>query len=49
MAKKPTYGDLIDLFEQSEHDEDILLFQFKKIFPKVSIGRPKDFMIQYLV
>ena len=42
-SKKPTYGDLIDLFERFERNEDLLLFHFKKIYPEISIGRPKRF------
>lgn len=42
MARKPTYGELIDLFKKSEHNED-LLSHFKKIYPDISIGRPDRF------
>ena len=35
---KPTYGELIDLLEQSESAEDLYL-KFKRLHPDITIGR----------
>lgn len=44
-VRKPTYGDLIDLFEETEHEcrgnEDLLCTKFRMIYP--DIGRPRRF------
>ncbi len=43
----PTYGELIDLFEEVEkehfNDENVLCQQFKDLYPDVTIGRPRRF------
>ena len=45
--RRPTYGELIDLFEETEgenpNDEDLLVSKFRKLYPKISIGRPRRF------
>ena len=44
---RPTYGELIDLFEETErkspNDEEILFSEFKKLYPMIHVGRPKRF------
>ena len=46
-VRKPTYGELIDLFEETEcecpHSEDLLCSKFKKLYPNIYIGRPRRF------
>ena len=46
-VRKPTYGELIDMFEESESEcqgnEDLLCSKFRKLFPKIYIGRPRRF------
>lgn len=46
-VRKPTYGELIDLYEETEREcpnnEDLLYSKFKKIYPKIYIGRPRRF------
>ena len=47
--KTPTYGELIDLFEETArvHDyseiADHLVFKFKNLYPEIYIGRPRRF------
>ena len=45
--KKPTYGELIDLLEEVEHEspnnENLLYSKFKVLYPKIYIGRPRRF------
>ena len=47
MAGKPTYGELIDLLAETEHespnDEDLLFSKFKTLYPSISVGRPRRF------
>lgn len=47
IASKPTYGELIDLFEEVKHrspnDEHLLVSEFVKKFPNIPIGRPRRF------
>ena len=42
-ARRPTYGELIDLFEESSSNEELLFAKFKTQYPTVHIGRPKRF------
>lgn len=46
-VRRPTYGELIDLFEEVEcgcpNDEDLLCSKFRVLYPKVYIGRPRRF------
>lgn len=46
-VRKPTYGELIDIFEETEREcpnsEDLLCDKFKAHYPKISIGRPRRF------
>ena len=46
----PMYGELIDLYEQTEHEAgldidfaDYLVQKFKNIYPDIYIGCPKQF------
>ena len=45
--RKPTYGDLIDIFEESElecpNSEELLCSKFKTLYPNIYIGRPRRF------
>ena len=46
-GRSPTYGELIDLFEEKEHEctnnEGLLCSKFRKLYPKIYIGRPRRF------
>ena len=46
-SKNPTYGELIDLLEESEYEspnnENLLYAKFKARYPKVYMGRPRRF------
>ena len=46
-SNQPTYGDLIDLFEEVEaesyNDEHLLCSKFQRLYPSISIGRPRRF------
>ena len=41
----PTYGELIDLFNKTQREnpnnEVFLSSEFKKMFPRIQIGRPR--------
>ena len=44
---KPTYGELIDIFEEAEREcpnnEEVLCSKIKQLYPKIPIGRPRRF------
>ena len=46
-ARKPTYGELIDVFEESEqqcpNNEELLCSKFTRLYPHIYIGRPRHF------
>ena len=46
-SARPTYGELIDIFNEvqrsSHNDENCLLSEFRKYYPKCPIGRPRRF------
>lgn len=46
-SEHPSYGELIDLFEeveeQSFNNEHLLCSKFKERYPSISIGRPRRF------
>ena len=46
-VRKPTYGELIDIFEDSEQEcpnnEELLCFKFHRLYPHIYIGRPRQF------
>ena len=46
-SRRPTYGELIDIFQEVEgnslNNEHSLVSEFRKQFPKCPIGRPKRF------
>ena len=41
---KPSYGELIDLFEETKHGgEEFLCSKFRNLYPEIYIGRPRRF------
>ena len=46
-ARRPTYGELIDLYKETEcecpDNEELLCSNFRKFYPKIYVGRPRRF------
>lgn len=46
-AKKPTYGELIDMYDEVQYEspenEDLLCSKFRLLYPNIRVGRPRRF------